>query len=133
MDAFLLELGVVLLVLAVLASLAGRVGLSAIPLFLLAGLLVGEGGMHGLGASIAFIEVAGELGVLLLLLLLGLEFSAAEFTASMRRHAPSGLVDLVLNAPPGYVAGALLGYDWQACLPWPESPGSRRPASWRGC
>lgn len=116
MDAFLLELGVVLLVLAVLASLAGRVGLSAIPLFLLAGLLVGEGGIHGLGASIEFIEVAGELGVLLLLLLLGLEFSAAEFTASMRRHAPSGLVDLVLNAPPGYVAGALLGYDWRACL-----------------
>ena len=116
MDAFLLELGVILLVLAVLANLAGRLGLSAIPLFLLAGLLLGEGGLHDLGASTEFIEAAGELGVLLLLLMLGLEFSAAEFTSSMRRHAPSGVVDLVLNAPVGFVAGLLLGYEWQACL-----------------
>ena len=116
MDAFLLELGVILLLLAALANVAGRLGLSAIPAFLLAGLLLGEGGIHDLGASTPFIEVGGELGVLLLLLLLGMEFSAAEFAASLRRHTPSGLVDLVLNAPVGFVAGLLLGYDWQACL-----------------
>ncbi len=116
MDAFLLELGALLLLLALLANIAGRLGLSAIPLFLLVGLLLGEGGVHSLGASTEFISAAGELGVLLLLLLLGLEFSAEEFTASMRRHAPSGLVDLVLNAPVGYVAGLLLGYDWPACF-----------------
>jgi len=115
-DAFLLELGVILLLLALLANLAGRLGLSAIPLFLLVGLLLGEGGVHELRASEDFISAAGELGVLLLLLLLGLEFSAAEFTASMRRHAPSGLVDLALNAPVGFVAGLLLGYEWPACL-----------------
>lgn len=115
-EAFLLELGVILLLLALLANLAGRLGLSAIPLFLLVGLLLGEGGVHELGASEEFISAAGELGVLLLLLLLGLEFSAAEFTASMRRHAPSGLVDLALNAPVGFVAGLLLGYEWPACL-----------------
>ncbi|HEX6247134.1 MAG TPA: cation:proton antiporter [Nocardioidaceae bacterium] len=116
MDAFLLELGIILLLLGLLANIAGRLGLSAIPFFLLAGLLLGEGGLHDLGASTGFIEAAGELGVLLLLLMLGLEFSAAEFTTSMRRHAPSGVVDLVLNAPVGFVAGLLLGYDWQACL-----------------
>jgi CPA2 family monovalent cation:H+ antiporter-2 len=115
-DAFLLELGVILLLLAALANVAGRLGLSAIPAFLLAGLLLGEGGIHDLGASTSFIEVAGELGVLLLLLLLGMEFSAAEFAASLRRHTPSGLVDLVLNAPVGFATGLLLGYDWQACL-----------------
>jgi CPA2 family monovalent cation:H+ antiporter-2 len=115
-DVFLLELGVILLLLALLANVAGRLGLSAIPLFLLVGLLLGEGGVHELGASTGFIEAAGELGVLLLLLMLGLEFSAAEFTASMRRHAPSGVVDLLLNAPVGFGAGLVLGYDWQACL-----------------
>jgi monovalent cation:H+ antiporter-2, CPA2 family len=115
-EAFLLELGIVVLVLGLLANMAARIGLSAIPLFLLAGLLLGEGGIHDLGASLEFIEAAGELGVLLLLLMLGLEFSAAEFTASMRRHAPSGIVDLALNAPVGFVAGLLLGYEWQACL-----------------
>jgi len=116
MHVFLLELGVILLVLAVLADVAGRLGLSAVPLFLLVGLALGEGGLHDLGASAEFVGVAGEIGVLLLLLLLGLEFSAAEFTSSMRRHAPSGLVDLVLNAPVGYLAGLALGYEWQACL-----------------
>lgn len=116
MHVFLLELGTLLLLLALLANIAGRVGLPAIPLFLLVGLLLGEGGLYDLGASAEFIGVAGEIGVLLLLLLLGLEFSAAEFTASMRRHAPSGLVDLALNAPVGFVAGLLLGYEWQACL-----------------
>jgi monovalent cation:H+ antiporter-2, CPA2 family len=115
-EAFLLELGVIVLVLGLLANVAARVGLSAIPLFLLAGLLLGEGGLHDLGASLEFIEAAGELGVLLLLLMLGLEFSAAEFATSMRRHAPSGIVDLALNAPVGFVAGLLLGYEWQACL-----------------
>jgi CPA2 family monovalent cation:H+ antiporter-2 len=115
-DAFLLELGVILLLLGLSANVAGRLGLSAIPFFLLAGLMLGEGGLHEFGASVAFIEAAGELGVLLLLLLLGLEFSAAEFTASMRRHAPSGVVDLLLNAPVGFVTGLLLGYEWQACL-----------------
>jgi CPA2 family monovalent cation:H+ antiporter-2 len=115
-EAFLLELGVILLLLAVLANVAGRLGLSVVPLFLLVGLLLGEGGVHQLGASLGFIEAAGELGVLLLLLMLGLEFSAEEFSSAMRRHAPSGLVDLVLNAPAGFLAGLLLGYDWRACL-----------------
>lgn len=116
MGVFLLELGIILLVLALLASVASRLGLSAIPLFLVAGLLLGEGGLHEIGASTEFIEAAGELGVLLLLLMLGLEFSATEFTTSMRRHAPSGVVDMVLNAPVGFVAGLLLGYEWEACL-----------------
>lgn len=116
MESFLLELGLILLLLALLANVAARLGLSAVPLFLLVGLVLGEGGVHQMGASSEFIGAAGELGVLLLLLLLGLEFSAAEFTAAMRRHAPSGVVDLLLNAPVGFFAGLLLGYDWQACL-----------------
>lgn len=116
MESFFLELGVILLILGVLGNVAGRLGLSAIPFFLVAGLMLGEGGIHHLGASSEFIEVAGELGVLLLLLMLGLQFSAEEFAASMKRHTPSGLVDLVLNAPVGFVAGLLLGYEWQACL-----------------
>lgn len=73
MDAFLLELGVILLLLGLSANVAGRLGLSAIPFFLLAGLVLGEGGLHEFGASVEFIEAAGELGVLLLLLLLGLD------------------------------------------------------------
>jgi CPA2 family monovalent cation:H+ antiporter-2 len=36
--------------------------------------------------------------------------------ASLRRHGPSGVVDLLLNAPPGFVAGLLLGLPWQGAF-----------------
>src|SRR3712207_7414223 len=63
-----------------------------------------------------FIEAAAEIGVVLLLLALGLEFSAGELFASLRHHGPSGLVDLLLNALPGLAAGLLLGLPWQGAL-----------------
>lgn len=116
MGDFLVELGILLLALAVLGALARRLDLSPIPFFLLAGLVLGEGGIHDVAASDDFVRSAGELGVLLLLLMLGLEFSAAEFTATLRQRADSGLIDLLLNAPVGFVAGVALGYDWQACV-----------------
>jgi CPA2 family monovalent cation:H+ antiporter-2 len=113
---FLAELGVLLLLLGALSAIAERIRISPIPLFLLAGLVFGEGGLAQFGPASGFVETTAEIGVLLLLLLLGLEFSAAEFTTSLRRHAPSGLVDLALNAPPGVITGLLLGYDWRVSL-----------------
>ncbi len=113
---FLVELGLLLLLLGVLSWAAEKIRLSPIPLFLVAGLALGEGGVAQFGPAADFVTSTAEIGVLLLLLLLGLEFSAAELTASMRRHAPSGVVDLALNAPPGFAAGLILGFDWRACL-----------------
>ncbi len=113
---FLIELGLLLLLLGVLGTLAHRIGLSPIPLFLLGGLLLGDGGLVGIEIVQPFITTTAEIGVLLLLLLLGLEFSAAEFTTSLRRHARSGVLDLLLNATPGYLAGVLLGLPWQASV-----------------
>ncbi|MCH9816524.1 MAG: cation:proton antiporter [Actinomycetia bacterium] len=114
--SILLELGVLLLVLTTMSGLAWRIGFSAAPLFLVAGLAAGEGGLVPFTHSFDFLEVAGGIGVLLLLLTLGLEFSAAEFTATMKRHAPTGVIDFVLNAPPGFIAGLMLGLDWRASL-----------------
>ena len=114
--ALLVELGAMLLVLGGLGAVAWKVGLSAVPLFLLAGLFVGKGGLVEAEAAAPFLEVSASIGVVLLLLALGLEFSAAEFTSALRRHAPSGVVDLVLNATPGVLAGVLLGLPWQASL-----------------
>jgi CPA2 family monovalent cation:H+ antiporter-2 len=112
----LLEVGAVLFLLGILGGFARRFGLSPVPLYLLAGLLVGEGSAISLEASSGFLQVAAELGLVLLLLTLGLEFSAEEFAASMRRHIPSGLLDLVLNAIPGAVAGWLLTETWSGAL-----------------
>jgi len=112
----LLEFGLVLFVLGILGGLSRRVGVSPVPLYLLAGLILGEGGVVGLDASTGFLRVGAELGLILLLLTLGLEFSADEFASVLRRHIPSGVLDFVLNATPGAVAGWLLLDSWVGAL-----------------
>ena len=62
-----IELGAVALVLAALARLAGRLGVTTIPFYLLAGLAVGKGGLAPLDVSAEFIRLVAEIGVLLLL------------------------------------------------------------------
>lgn len=106
----LLELGAVLLALGVLGRLAARVGLPAIPLYLIAGLAVGEGGIYSLDASEEFIEVGSDIGLVLLLLMLGLEYSTEELASGLRTHRAAGLFDAVANFTPGFVIGLLL--DW---------------------
>lgn len=107
----LFELGAILIVLTVLGSAARRFGLSPIPLYLLTGLFLGTGGVAPVEAAADFVQTGASIGVVLLLLTLGLEFSIGEFSASLRRHLPSAGVDLVLNATPGALAGWLLGLD----------------------
>ena len=99
-----------------LGRLAGRLGIPSIPLYLLAGVAVGEGGMVPLVTAREFIEVGAQIGVILLLLLLGLEYSGSELTQALRDHAPSGLLDLILNFTPGLVVGVVLGWDIRAAL-----------------
>ncbi|GLX01544.1 cation:proton antiporter [Microtetraspora sp. NBRC 16547] len=104
------ELGGVVLALGVLGAFALRVGISPIPLYLIAGLAFGTGGILPLATSEDFISVGAELGVILLLLTLGLEYNADELVTSLRDNARGGLVDLVLNAAPGAVCALLLGW-----------------------
>ena len=112
----LVELGLVLVGLAVLGRLAGRLGLPSIPLYLVAGLMVGEGGFVELVTAREFIEPAAQIGVILLLLLLGLEYSGSELTGALRRNSRSGALDLVLNFTPGVAVGALLGWGLNGAL-----------------
>ncbi|TFV57380.1 cation:proton antiporter [Mycobacterium sp. PS03-16] len=107
----LFELGVILTVLTVLGTVARRLGLSPIPLYLAAGLALGEGGLIAVPAAGEFLETGATIGVVLLLLTLGLEFSIGEFATSLRRHLPSAWVDMILNAAPGAIAGWLIGLD----------------------
>ena len=67
-----IEIGAVALILSVLARFAGRLGITAIPFYLVAGLAVGAGGFAPLNVSADFIQLAGEMGVVPLLLALGL-------------------------------------------------------------
>jgi CPA2 family monovalent cation:H+ antiporter-2 len=105
----LLQLGAVLTAVALLGTVARRFALSPIPVYLLAGLALGNGGLAPVTAAGQFIITGAPIGVVLLLLTLGLEFSATEFASSLRHHLPSAAVDVVLNATPGALAGWLLG------------------------
>ncbi len=113
MDTSLLfiELGLAVVGLALLARIASRWGLSPIPLYLVAGLCFGNGGLAPLHVSESFIRSGAEIGVLLLLFMLGLEYTGEELRRSLGRGLPSGVVDLLLNFSPGLAAGLLLG--WQ--------------------
>ena len=84
--------------------------MSPIPLYLIGGLCFGTGGVVPLGSIGDFTALAGEVGVVLLLLLLGLEYSAAELTTGLRRAWPAGVLDIVLNAAPGVAVALALGW-----------------------
>jgi CPA2 family monovalent cation:H+ antiporter-2 len=111
-----LELGAAVLGLALLARLAHRFGFSAIPLYLLGGLAFGNGGLVPLAFSEQFVHVGAEIGVILLLFMLGLEYTAQELAANLRSGLAGGVTDLLLNFPPGFVAGLLLGWGPLAAL-----------------
>jgi monovalent cation:H+ antiporter-2, CPA2 family len=111
-----IELGAALVGLALLARLAHRLGFSAIPLYLLGGLAFGNGGLLPLRFSEDFIHVGAEVGVILLLFMLGLEYTGDELRASLRTGYRAGLADFVLNFPPGVIAGLLLGWGLLAAM-----------------
>ncbi|MEV8096640.1 cation:proton antiporter [Kitasatospora sp. NPDC085879] len=104
------ELGAVVLVLGLLGRLASRYGQSPIPLYLLGGLAFGHGGLLPLSSSEEFVATGAEIGVVLLLLMLGLEYTAADLVTNLKQQYPAGAVDFVLNALPGAAAGLLLGW-----------------------
>lgn len=110
MTALLIELGAVLLALGILGRIAGRIGFSPIPLYLLAGLAFGHGGLLPLDASEEFVATGAEIGVILLLLLLGLEYTAADLVGTLKTQYLSGVVDFLLNALPGAAFALLLGW-----------------------
>lgn len=107
---FLIEFGAIILALGVLGRIAGRFSFSPIPLYLLAGLAFGEGGLLPLGASEEFVAIGAEIGVILLLLMLGLEYSASDLVTNLKTQYPAGLIDFALNAVPGAVAALLMGW-----------------------
>lgn len=111
----LIELGLVVIGLAILARIASRWGFSAIPLYLLAGLAFGKGGLAPLDLSAGFTHIGAAIGVLLLLFMLGLEYTGRELVANLRSAFPAATLDFALNFTPGVIAGFLL--KWKPLLP----------------
>ena len=136
---FLIELGAVAVCLGLLARLAGRIGMSPIPLYLVGADCAGAGGVVELSGMKEFSHLAGEIGVILLLLMLGLEYTATELMTRLRRSWKAGILDFVLNFVPGAALAALLGWGGVGAMvmggvtyisSWASRPRSSQTLAW---
>jgi CPA2 family monovalent cation:H+ antiporter-2 len=103
----LAELALTIALLGALGLVARRIGLSAIPAYLLAGILLGPNEPR----EFSFIqpsevtEFVAELGLVFLLFFLGLEFSIGRLTRTGRHVGLGGTADLVVNLALGIIVG----------------------------
>ncbi|MFH8752391.1 cation:proton antiporter [Streptomyces rimosus] len=102
---------------AVLARLGSRIGLPTIPLFILAGILLGP---HTPGIALVDdpheLEMLSLLGLVLLLFYLGLEFHLDDLKEGGRKMAVAGAAYLALNVGAGLVFGFLVGWGTSEAL-----------------
>src|SRR5215471_5746658 len=112
-----LNFGLVLLGAAVLSvPIARRLGLSAIVAYLIAGIIIGPYGLAAFGTPESIIPIS-ELGVVMLLFLIGLELEFGRLVAMRGAIFGLGAAQLALT---GFAIGAL-GYasglvDWRGAL-----------------
>ena len=106
----LIEVGALLVVAGFLSRFGTSLGISPIPLYLVLGLVVGSSGLLSEGSSTEFLEVGSELGVILLLVMLGLEYSASELVTNLKRSRAGGIIDLLANGAPGFAFGMVAGW-----------------------
>ena len=112
----LVELGAAILGLALLSRLSDFARISPIPLYLLVGLALGRGGLAQLELSEDFVRTGAELGIVLLLLALGLEYGADDLLNGMRTGYRTGVLDAVANFLPGVLLALLLGWSAVAAV-----------------
>jgi CPA2 family monovalent cation:H+ antiporter-2 len=113
------QLAVTVTALAVLGLAASRLGLSAIPAYLLAGLLLGPNEPEVLSfvQPSAVTDFVAQLGVVFLLFFLGLEFSFDRLVRSGRHLGAGGSLDLAVNFGLGLLVGlAAFGFSFTALV-----------------
>ena len=105
----LAQFAVTVALLAGLGLVSSRFGLSAIPAYLTAGLLLGpnEPKAISLIRPSEITDFVAELGIVFLLFFLGLEFTLARLLRSGRHFGQGGFIDLAVNTGIGLVVGLL--------------------------
>lgn len=103
----LAQLSITVALLAGLGLVASRIGLSAIPAYLFAGLLLGpnEPKVLSLIRPSEVTDFVAEIGIVFLLFFLGLEFTLGRLARSRRHVLMGGAIDLVVNAGLGLIVG----------------------------
>ena len=102
----LAEIGALLLGLGVIAFIAARLNFSVVPFYLVVGLAVGQGGFGLVNLSSDFLAIGAQIGAILLLLLLGLEYSATDLAKAFKDRKSAGIFDIAAN----FIPGALLAF-----------------------
>jgi CPA2 family monovalent cation:H+ antiporter-2 len=113
------QLAITVGVLGGLGLVVNRFGLSAIPAYLVAGLLLGPNEPHQLSLirPSEVTDFVAELGLVFLLFFLGLEFSFGRLIGAGRHVALGGLIDLGVNAGLGIVVGVVaFGFSFAALV-----------------
>jgi len=114
MAAGLLELGELFAVCAIAGAVALRVGLSVIPLYVVGGMVAGP--FVAGRATLPYVTngellaTLAEVGIVLLLFFLGLEFSLDRLLASRAKITRAGAIDAAVNLPLGIALGLALGW-----------------------
>ncbi|MGV9284385.1 cation:proton antiporter [Streptomyces sp. NPDC003730] len=113
----LLAMGGAFVAAAFLARVGGRIGLPTIPLFMLAGILLGP---HTPGFVLVEdahdFEMLSALGLVLLLFYLGLEFHLDDLRSGGKRLLSAGGIYLLLNVGAGLGFGFVLGWGVREAL-----------------
>ena len=93
-----------------LGLVSSRFGLSAIPAYILAGIVLGpnQPELFSILDPSEVTEFVAELGIIFLLFFLGLEFSIQRLLESGRHLVLGGSVDLLVNATLGLVVGIIM-------------------------
>ncbi|NLU67913.1 cation/H(+) antiporter [Streptomyces sp. HNM0574] len=113
----LIAMGGAFVAAAVLARLGGRIGLPTIPLFILAGILLGPNTPgFVLLKDPHELEMLSALGLVLLLFYLGLEFHMDDLKTGGKKMALAGGAYLALNVGAGLVFGFALGWGTSEAL-----------------
>ncbi len=129
-ETTLIDLGVLFAVVATAGLIANRIGQSVIPFYIVAGMLmnpyvlgavpfpdllgtalVPHGAALALDGHSEFIHLGAELGIVLLLFFLGLEFNLDRLIAARERIGKAGSVDLGINFGIGLILGYVLFWD----------------------
>jgi CPA2 family monovalent cation:H+ antiporter-2 len=103
----LAELAITVSLLAGLGLVASRLGLSAIPAYLLAGLLLGPNEPKALSLvrPSEVTDFVAEIGLVFLLFFLGLEFTLGRLARSRQHAIVGGAIDFLANAGLGLLIG----------------------------
>jgi K+:H+ antiporter len=114
-DSLPIETLTVILASACAVGLARRIGLSPIVGYLVAGLAIGPHGLAVLAPSEGT-RFLSELGVVLLMFMIGLEFSLPKMLAARRAVFGAGGLQVGLTTSIGAAAAIALGFGWQAAV-----------------